>query len=142
MAKIIKELTLPTSASRAAIWQLWSDVPNWNKWDSEIEYAKLDGKFELGQTGEMKPKGGPKAKTKIIELTELQSFSDVTNLPLAKLRFDHKMEEQAGQILVTHTISISGPLGFFFAKLLSKNLVNGLEAALPRLIALAEKNDR
>lgn len=140
MPIIIKEMTAKTKASRGAVWKVWSDVANWNRWDQEIESARINGDFILGQTGELKPKGGPKAKTKIIELTPLRSFSDQTDLPLAKLRFDHRMDEIDGSLQITHKISVSGPLGFLFSKILGKNLKRGLERALPKLIELAESH--
>jgi hypothetical protein len=38
-----KKVTIKTNASREQIWNLWSDVKNWNKWDNEVEYSDMDG---------------------------------------------------------------------------------------------------
>ncbi len=138
MSILIKQLSLETTAPREKVWKIWADVAHWDAWDSEIEYARLDGPFMLGQTGELKPKGGPKAKTKIIAFSSGESYSDVTKMPLANIRFDHRVEDHGKTRIVTHTISMSGPLGFLFAKLLGKNLAEGLQRSLPRLVALAE----
>lgn len=138
MPIVVKELTVKTKASPESIWRLWSDVSRWGDWDDEVASARLYGDFILSQIGDIKPKNGPIAKMKIVELTILQSFSTTTKLPFARMRFDHAMEKRDDRLSVTHRIVLSGPLGFFFACVLGKNLAKGLESALPKLISIAE----
>lgn len=40
------------------IWQVWADVNNWHLWDTDIEYAHLDGPFAKDSAFSLKPKGG------------------------------------------------------------------------------------
>jgi hypothetical protein len=47
------ELKRETTATREQIWELWADVPNRTMWDRDLEYAKLDGPFRTGSTGEV-----------------------------------------------------------------------------------------
>jgi hypothetical protein len=138
MSRLINEITIKTKASKESVWKIWSDVPNWNKWDKEVEFSILDGEFMLGQTGILKPKKGPRTKIKVTEFTPFKSFSTTSNLPLAELRFDHYLSERQSWLYITHKISISGPLGFLFARLLGKNLAKGLEKSLQNLVKIAE----
>jgi hypothetical protein len=39
------EVKRETTATREQIWELWADVPNRTRWDRDLEYAKLDGRF-------------------------------------------------------------------------------------------------
>jgi hypothetical protein len=51
------EVTRETTATRERVWELWADVPNRTGWDRDLEYAKLDGPFRTGSTGEVKLEG-------------------------------------------------------------------------------------
>ena len=73
---LIIEHTVETTASPAAIWNIWQDVENWNTWDAGIEYSRLDGPFQTGTTGILKPKEGPLVKTKLTGVEPLKGFSD------------------------------------------------------------------
>src|SRR5215208_3121548 len=48
------EVTRTTTATREQVWELWADVPNRTRWDTDLEYAKLDEPFQTGSTGEVK----------------------------------------------------------------------------------------
>jgi len=51
--------TVETTATPTQIWQVWQDVENWNSWDHETESSRLDGPFQAGITGWLKPKKWP-----------------------------------------------------------------------------------
>ena len=70
-----KKVTIKSNASREQIWNLWSDVKNWNKWDNEVEYSDLNGQFEIGTFGILKPIKGPKSKFKLISVDKLNEFT-------------------------------------------------------------------
>jgi hypothetical protein len=136
--RVICEKEMVTTATKEAIWQVWQDVANWNVWDTHIEWATLNGDFKVGQTGALKPRGGPTAKFVITQCSPYAAFTDISPLPLATLIFEHKITPNKNGNLVTHRILISGPLAFLFKKLLGKKLANGLDVALPNLIKKAE----
>lgn len=50
-----KKVTIKTKASREQVWKLWTDVNNWNTWDSEVAYSELNGNFEIGTFGILQP---------------------------------------------------------------------------------------
>lgn len=142
MAILLKEVTLPTKASKQTIWDLWADVEGWPKWDDELEYVKSFGEFKQGTRGELKPKGGPVVKTLISECTPLKSYTDESKLPLAKLCFTHEITEKNGLRWITVRLSFHGLLGWLFARIIGKNLANGLEKQMKNFIALAEANEK
>lgn len=128
-----------TTASSQTVFRLWSDVQAWPTWDKEIDWVKLNGAFAAGTHGVMKPKGGPKTKFMILAVKQDESFSDVSFMPGAKLRFSHQLTSQGKSTTVTHTVSISGPLSGLWSKILGKNLRSGLQPAVNNLVALAEQ---
>ena len=138
---ITYDISAPTTASKERIWSIWQDVPLWKDWDSQVEWASLNGTFKTGQTGLIKPKGAPKSTFTINRCTPFKQFSDTSPLPFARLTFDHVLEPHENGLMVHHRISISGPLSFLFNIILGKQLKKGLETGLPRLITLAESRD-
>jgi hypothetical protein len=54
------EFVMETKVPEDKIWQLWTDVENWKKWDDSVEYSNINGKFENGIFGTLKSVNGPK----------------------------------------------------------------------------------
>jgi hypothetical protein len=67
--------TEETQASAAHIWRIWSDVKNWHTWDHGIEFSKINGPFQTGTTGTLKPKGGPLVHTKLTQVVPMHMRS-------------------------------------------------------------------
>jgi hypothetical protein len=111
-----KKVTIKTNASREQIWNLWSDVKNWNKWDNEVEYSDMNGQFETGTFGILKPIKGPKSKFKLISVDKLNEFTSRSFLPLTKMDFIHEMNEKNGELFITHGVEIKGIIDFFIFK--------------------------
>ena len=114
MSFLIKEYTHKTTASPESIWHFYSNQASWPTWDHELEYVKPHGPFQTGQTGILRPKGGPEVKFVMAECVPNKKFSDISSLPLTKLRFDHTLVRQGDITLITHKVTISGLLAFFF----------------------------
>ncbi|MCB0753812.1 MAG: polyketide cyclase [Ignavibacteriae bacterium] len=134
----IKKVTIKTDATKEQIWKLWTDVDNWNKWDKEVEFSELDGKFEVGIFGILKPTKGPKSKFELISVDKLCEFTSRSFLPLTKMDFIHEMEEKDGEIYITHGVKIRGLLTFLFSKVIGEKLVNELPKAMDNLSKLAK----
>jgi Polyketide cyclase / dehydrase and lipid transport len=100
-------------ATRQQMWKLFSNVNQWNQWDEGIDYAKMDGAFEVGNHIELKPKGGPKVKIKLVEAKPNEGFTDFTQFPGAKMYGKHEFTETPDGLKITTTMSIHGPLSFF-----------------------------
>jgi hypothetical protein len=128
---VTKEVT------KEQMWQLFADVNNWHKWDKGIDYAKMEGNFEKGNMFELKPKGGPKVKIKLVETTPNRSFTDFTKFPLAKMYGQHTFEETSEGLKITTTMSINGPLAFLWRKIVAQDIVNSLPVEMPAQIKYA-----
>ena len=130
--------TETTTATPQQLWRRYRDPGSWPEWDHGTERVTLNGPFAAGTTGELKPAGGPKTKFRVLEVTEGVSFTDVSYLPLAKMRFAHKIEPVDKGTRFTHHVTISGPLSPLFARVIGKKVAAGLPSAMRRLGDLAE----
>lgn len=134
---IIKH-TVETTASPEAIWEIWQDVANWNTWDHGIEYSSLDGPFKAGTTGTLKPKGGPLVQTKLTAVEPHKLFIDEAKLTLARIIVSHFLSESNGKTYVTHQIEMRGPLAFFFAFVIGRNMKKNLPIEMSAMVKKAE----
>lgn len=137
--KILAQTTQETKATPEAIFALWADIDHWSDYDKGIEWAKLTDSFAPGGRYTIKPKGGPTVKATILTIEPNKSFIDVSHLFGAKLRFDHILSQQGDSTSVSVTMSLSGPMGWLWAKILGKNQQADLEESTASLIAKAEK---
>ena len=131
--------TVQTTASAWAIWHLWQDVDNWSSWDHGIESSSLNGPFAVGTTGKLKPKGGPEVITKLISVTPNESFINEAKLFGAKIIVSHWIKYSSNKTLVTHQIEMKGPLAFFFAFVIGRNMKKNLPSEMLALVKKAEK---
>lgn len=134
-----KEVSIETPASREQIWSLWSDVENWNKWDDEVLDSALEGRFESGVSGFLKPKKGPKLCFELISVEKLDSFTSRSRLPFTEIAFTHKISEGENSLIITHGIEIKGMLTFLFSRIIGKKLIRTLPNAMENLSYLAQR---
>jgi Polyketide cyclase / dehydrase and lipid transport len=134
---IIKH-TVETKASPEAIWEIWQDVTNWNTWDHGIEYSTIEGPFKAGSTGTLKPKGGPLVHTKLTAVEPKKFFIDEAKLTLARIIVSHFLNESNGLTHVTHQIEMTGPLAFFFAFVIGRNMKKNLPQEMEAMVKKAE----
>lgn len=135
---LIVKHTVETTASPGAIWQIWEDVAHWNSWDHGIEFSRIEGPFQTGTTGVLKPKGGPLVHTKLTRVEPMKLFIDEAQLTLARIIVSHSLNESAGKTLVTHEIKMQGPLAFLFAFLLGRTMKKNLPDEMRALVKKAE----
>jgi len=138
MPVLIIKHTIETTASPEAIWEIWQDVTNWNTWDHGIEFSTIDGPFQAGTTGTLKPKGGPLAHTKLTAVEPKNLFINEAKLTLARIIVSHFLTESNGKIHVTHQIDMTGPLAFFFAFVIGKKMKKNLPQETAAMIKKAE----
>jgi Polyketide cyclase / dehydrase and lipid transport len=132
------EELVETKASPRAIWQIWEDVKNWNSWDHGIEYSTIDGPFEAGTRGTLKPKGGPLVRTQLTSVEPMRSFVDESSLPLCRMVFSHFLTQSQGKTQVTHEIEMKGPFAFLFAFLIGRKMKQNLPQEMASMIKKAE----
>ena len=134
------EVKRETTATREQIWELWADVPNRTRWDTDLEYAKLDGPFRTGSTGEVKLKGQPPRKFLITYCEPLEGYTDRFFLPLyGKMDWHHTIRETRGGREVAFRIEVSGPVALILAPIMRNILRDGLPPSVDKLVSLAEE---
>ena len=135
---IIIKHSIKTSATPEAVWKLWSAVENWPQWDHGIEAAALEGPFEKGTKGWLKPIGGPKVKFEILSAQKNVGFHDRSFLPLTRLDFKHSITQVNGETVVTHEVEMKGLFSFIFSRVVGSNIKKDMPSAMQKLIDLAE----
>jgi len=97
--------SVKVQASKATIWDIWSDVDNWKDFDERLQYSYLDGDkaFKQGAIGYLKAKNAPKTKFEIIQFEKGVSYQTIE-----LQRYFEPSED--GTLIVTHEVNFKGPL--------------------------------
>lgn len=135
---LIAKHTIQTTASPSAVWEVWRDVENWKTWDSGVEYSFIDGPFETGTTGRLKPKGGLAVQMTLTQVEKERLFVDEAKLPLGQIVVSHHLTHNEANLVVTHQIEIKGPLTFVYAYLIGKEIKKTLPQAMNAMITRAQ----
>lgn len=133
--------TLKAAISAEVIWNFWESVNTWNLWDQGVEFCKLFGAFESGVKGELKPKGGPLAKIQLTCVEPKSKFVIESVVMGVKIIFSHLMEEENGQLSLTHTVEMSGMMAPLLAGTLGNQIKKNLPSAMNTLIELAKEKE-
>jgi len=118
------------------IWQAWSDINNWHLWDTDIEFAHLDGSFEKGNKFSLKPKEASAVTIEIVEAIPNKCFIDCTKFPLAKMYGIHQIEEHTDGLTLTTAIKVTGLLGYLWRKLVAEKIAQEMPTQIQKLIEL------
>ena len=135
---LILEHTIKTKATSKKIWSIWSDVSHWNTWDHGIEFSQINGPFEVGTRGILKPKGGPLVHTHLTQVEPLKGFVDESTLPLTKIIVSHYLKDCGTHREVTHKIEMKGLLAFFFAFVIGRQMKKNLPTEMMAMVRKAE----
>lgn len=127
--------------SPRAIWKIWIDINNWPKWHDDLDYCKLEGKFEVGNHFMLKPKGAPAVKIMLTEINEGQSFTDCTKFLYAKMFDSHSMEVKDGGVLLSNKLVVTGLFKWIWIKLVAQNIADTVPDEVDALVRLAQKED-
>ena len=119
------------------IWRVWADVNQWHIWQKDLEYAKLDGEFKVGNTFVLKPKGGPRINIKLIQVEPGKAFTDLTRFPMAKMYGMHEFIVHGDELEIRTSMRIEGPLSFLWRKLVGEGVANSLQEQTDNLIERA-----
>ena len=134
--------SVATSARKSTIWRLWTDVENWKKFDTSLEYSFLaDGmSFAEGAVGYLKAEGAPRTKFEILNVNEGESFIVRLRLPLYQTIDQQRYFEvsTAGEITFTHEVNFRGVLSPIVWVLLRGIYKRETRSVVERLKAIAE----
>ena len=139
MCQATHETTVP-GLSREAVWNAWADVNGWHEWDTDIEFATLDGRFEAGATFILKPKGGPNVRIQLLRAAPFVGYTDLATFPLARMYGIHDMTDMPQGLKLTITIRVEGPLGWLWRKLVAQKVADEAPAQMASLSAYARRS--
>ena len=135
------ETSKETDAELAQVWQVWKRVEGWPAWDDALEWSRIEGPFEAGSNGIMKPKDWSAFKFKLTEVIDGKASKSVTSMPFGtKLEFRCLVEKlDSGKTMITHHMRARGLL----APLLRFSMLPKLKAKMPqalsRLVKIAKE---
>lgn len=137
--------SVETSAKKSTIWRLWSDVENWKKFDTILEYSYLvdDAAFETGAIGYLNAKGAPKTKFTLITVDPGVSFTERLSIPLYQTIDLQRYFEisESGTTVFTHEVNFKGSLRWLMYNLLSRTFKKELIHVMTNLKEVAEQEE-
>lgn len=119
------------------IWNIWSDMSRRSDWDTDTEWAKLNGAFVEGAVFTFKPKDGPKLSMKITQCTINKSFTDCFKIPFARMYGIHRMTEGNQGINIITTIKVEGLFAWLLKKIVAEKVAADIPAQTEALIKIA-----
>jgi polyketide cyclase/dehydrase/lipid transport protein len=138
---LLTESSTEISANIETVWAIYENIEGWPSWDHELEWVKLEGKFEAGAIGKLKPNGGPIVPFEMMHVERLKSFQDVSKLPGGRLIFTHTITQTQAGSIIKHRIELKGLLSFLYRFIFKKKMQNGLPIALQGFKKLAEQKE-
>ena len=126
-------------ATKEQMWKLFTDINNWHIWNNEIEFAKLEGKFEAGNNYLIQPKNGRTVNVELLEVVENKHCLESGKFPLAKMYYDHILEETANGLKITSTITMKGLLSFLWVQMVVKKIAATMASHVEQQIKVASK---
>ncbi len=128
---------ITNKVTKEQIWHVWSDITLRQQWDTDIEWATLEGPFANDSIIRFKVKGGPKVKMCLVDCMPYSSFTDRTKFPGATMDGIHAVEETAEGLKLTTTFKITGPLSFLWRKLVGEKVAATIPEQTEMLIKVA-----
>lgn len=127
--------------NKETIWNISTDVNNWPKWHGDLDYCKMEGKFEVGNYFMLKPKGMNPVKIVLTEVDLGHKFTDCTSFFGAKMYDTHAFEETSEGLKLTNTIVVTGPLKWLWIKLVAQNVADSVMDEMEALVKLARSKE-
>jgi hypothetical protein len=136
----VATVTRTTTASPEAIWNLWADVPNRTRWDSGLVWARIDGPFQQGATGEVRLKDQPTRRFEVVDSRPPRRYTDRFFLPMGtSMDWHHSIDElDDNRRQVTFRVEVTGPTALILAPIAKNILGDELPQTIDRLTAIAE----
>lgn len=138
MKKYEAQVSLMTGKSVEEIWGIWTDIPNWPKWD-DSKKVEIDGEFKAGSTISCFSDEDPEPRCMTLaEVSVNKEFVDQTDLPFGTIKTYHTLNTLEGSVQVTHrmTAEINNEMADMFGNEIWPNIQAGIFAALNNLINL------
>jgi Polyketide cyclase / dehydrase and lipid transport len=130
--------TLTTTAPPAKIWQIWTDVTNWSRWDTELRDATLNGALILGAKGILTTTAGRSSRFRISQFNPGQSYTMTIDLPLSSLNVYRYLHDRSDGTFFTHEVSFKGLFAPLFGFILGRKFRAVLPSVMSNIADIAE----
>ena len=137
------EHSAESKAPPASVWERYTDVEDWREWSKGVEESSLEGEFEAGSKGTMKPPQLPRTGFELVEVEPERRFVSRAKLPGGTLTFDHLIEPANGGTRITHKATLDGgPLRFVWVRMVNWLVKRELPESVERLAEVAFEKDQ
>jgi uncharacterized protein YndB with AHSA1/START domain len=139
MEKWVFEHSAESDAPPESVWERYTDVELWREWSKGVEESELEGEFEAGSEGQVKPPQLPRSKFELLEVEPERRFVTQAKLPVGtgKIRIEYEVEPSNGGSRITHRAKIDGPLDFLWGPAVGWMVKRELAPSVDRLAELA-----
>lgn len=127
-----------TAASPEAVWRVWSDPNNWNRWNSGIRNAEIDGAIANGRTGKMTTNRGSTHDVTFNDVTDGRGFSMSMAGPATTFTFVCEIAPDGNGSTISQSIAITGPLAFLVGPMMGNEMAKHFVPVLDDLARAAE----
>jgi polyketide cyclase/dehydrase/lipid transport protein len=133
------EHSTETSAAPETIWQLWSDVADWPRWNADLDRAELAGPFAEGTGITMFPRNDDPIEVTIAEADEPRAFIDQADLGSVIVRTEHRVEPVGpSRSRIVYRMEITGPEADTLGPQIGPQITSDFPDVLAKLAAVAE----
>jgi len=140
-----EDYEIETAASREAVWQVLEDAKNWNRWNTYIEYAHLNGSLANGTNGSFKAATQKPGRGKsfflyfkIKNCIPYRSFTISIKLFLCTLDIAYTLVEDHDHTTIQCRIKVYGPLSWHYQKRYGAFIKSSTDASLAKLKSAVE----
>ncbi len=124
-----------TEVSPEQLWPVLADVARWPEVDRNIDWLRIAEAPAPGVRFVLKPKGGPKLHFTIGSFAAPGRYSDICQLPFARMHTRHTLQPQDRGTRIQVEIEIEGPLAIPWGWIVGRRHAAGLPAQTERFIA-------
>ena len=134
---MIIEEKIDIHVSPDVVMSCYRNVSGWPQWDPDTREATIDGPFQSGAIGRLRPTKGFAVPMRFVGVTEM-GFTVESPAPFCTMRFEHALAPIAGGTRVTHRVTFEGPLSGLFGRLIGARVRAGLPVTLRKLKRVLE----
>jgi len=138
---MVIEASIDIDVLPEVVFTIYAEVNKWHEWDPDTLASHIDGPFQVGVTGWLRPTHGREVAMRLTNVEENRCFTVDAAIPLCVLRFGHELQPMPAGVRVTHRVSFHGPLAFLFRALIGGQVRRGLPLTMASLKRTAEAAD-
>jgi uncharacterized protein YndB with AHSA1/START domain len=108
------------------VWQALVDWESWPEWDKGQESIRFKGPLNVGSSGKLKIRGGPKVDLRITDFEPGHDYTSEFRLLGSRFIFSHSIEAEGESTRVTFAVFTTGIFGALLHGLLRSQVETNL----------------